>query len=242
MLFWIASSNSCKVQNMSTNETSEPSSSRGSQEAKLWAHERAEAFGEAVQFWRKKLGLTAVDLANRTKEVGYPITRATIAKIESNSRNSKVDLAEVTVLAAALRIAPVDLIFPGLPDREYRATPRSSMAATGCINWFSASDDYLDSFDFAVLGGPHAPLTDNSVELRRAISDFESYVEAVRSLPEINNDRSFGEANPIYIEGAEQYKSLIMMRKNAVDFRGGEVTLPYWYSRIQEPQSHHGEG
>lgn len=230
---------------MSIKETSEPSLSRGSQEAKLWAYERAEAFGNAVQFWRKKLGLTAVDLANRTKEVGYPITRATIAKIESNSRNSKVDLAEISALAAALRVAPVDLIFPGQPSAKYRVTPRSPMDAEGCSAWFYGDENYMESVAFRV-GGAHAPLIDNSVELRRAISDFESYVEAIRNLPEVANDKiPFGmpSSDPIYVEGATQYKRLLIARKDAVERLGGKVRLPFWYSRIEEPaKSTNGEG
>lgn len=218
-------------------ETSEPSLSRGSQEAKIWAHERAEAFGNAVQFWRKRLGLTAVDLSNRTKEVGYPITRATIAKIESNSRNSKVDLAEITALSAALQVAPVDLIFPGQPAAKYRVTPRSPMVAQGCSDWFYGDENYMESTAFR-LGGPHAPLTDNSVELRRAINDFESYSETIRNLPELRNDKVVGPSvEPIHVEGATQYKRLLASRKDAVERLGGKVNLPFWYSRIQEPES-----
>src|ERR1700682_2903017 len=58
------------------------------------------------------MNLTASELSRRTVERGYPISRGAIAKIESNLRSGKVDVAEVLVLSAALDIPPVLLLFP----------------------------------------------------------------------------------------------------------------------------------
>jgi transcriptional regulator with XRE-family HTH domain len=73
---------------------------------------RAGWFGNAVSWRRKALNLTASELSRRTVERGYPISRGAIAKIESNLRSGKIDVAEVLVLAAALDIPPVLLLFP----------------------------------------------------------------------------------------------------------------------------------
>jgi transcriptional regulator with XRE-family HTH domain len=71
----------------------------------------AARFGQAVKTRRKSLKLSASEVARRTAELGYPITRGAIAKIESNSRSGKVDVAELLVLSAALDIPPVFLLF-----------------------------------------------------------------------------------------------------------------------------------
>jgi transcriptional regulator with XRE-family HTH domain len=73
---------------------------------------RAAWFGNAVSWRRKALNLTASELSRRTDELGYPISRGAIAKIESNLRSGKIDVAEVLVLGAALDIPPVLLLFP----------------------------------------------------------------------------------------------------------------------------------
>jgi transcriptional regulator with XRE-family HTH domain len=73
----------------------------------------AHFFGFAVSTRRKALKLTASELARRTAELGYPISRGAIAKIESNSRSGKVDVAELLVLSAALDIPPLLLLFSG---------------------------------------------------------------------------------------------------------------------------------
>lgn len=138
MVFGIGASNvrkSCYYVSMS----SEGPKKRGDESAREWASERAALFGEAVGFWRNKMDLTMVELSNRTKEIGYPITRATIAKIESNQRNAKVDLAEVVTLATALEVAPTDLIFFGYPSNKFRVVPRSIMSSQWAAEWFVGS-------------------------------------------------------------------------------------------------------
>jgi len=80
--------------------------------AKEFELARAGWFGNAVSWRRKALNLTASELSRRTVELGYPISRGAIAKIESNLRSGKVDVVEVLVLSAALDIPPVLLLFP----------------------------------------------------------------------------------------------------------------------------------
>lgn len=84
--------------------------------AKAWELDLAERFGKAVQTRRNALALTAQQLAKRTAELGYPVTRVAISKIEGNMRAGKIDVAELIVLAKALDVPPVLLLYPGFPD------------------------------------------------------------------------------------------------------------------------------
>src|ERR1700756_3655468 len=86
------------------------------QAAKEWQVELAGRVGAAIQARRKALRLTAQQLAQRTKELGYPVSRVAISKIEGNFRAGKLDVAELFVLAAALEIPPALLLFPDFPD------------------------------------------------------------------------------------------------------------------------------
>jgi transcriptional regulator with XRE-family HTH domain len=118
--------------------------------ARAWELGLAARVGTAVQARRKTLGLTAVQLAERTKQLGYPITRVAITKIEGNSRSGKLDVAELSVLAAALDVAPLELLFPGEADSPVERLPDKTVPTAHAASWFADRPDWLDSLHGAV--------------------------------------------------------------------------------------------
>lgn len=113
--------------------------------ARAWELGLAARVGTAVQARRKTLKLTAVQLAERTKGLGYPITRVAITKIEGNSRSGKLDVAELTVLAAALDVAPLELLFPGEADSPVERLPGKTVPTAHAASWFAGRPGWLDS-------------------------------------------------------------------------------------------------
>ncbi|MCP1386948.1 hypothetical protein M5J20_01895 [Corynebacterium sp. TA-R-1] len=214
---------------------------RGDQAAKEWSSKLAEQFGQAVKFWREKMELTAVELSNRTREIGYPITRATIAKIESNSRNSKVDVAEVLTLATALHVAPIDLIFPGLPDRRHFATQRVETVSERAQEWFTSSPKF-EEVPLWLKGGPHAMQYENSLELRSAIERYHKLVASIEELPAMQDAEPFLllEGDVIELEGAAFYKAQVRLQASAVASYNGDVSLPHWFDCLVEPKDAEG--
>lgn len=105
--------------------------------AKAWEIDLAQRVGRAVQMRRKALKLTAQQLAQRTADLGYPVTRIAISKIEGNTRAGKFDVAELVVLAAALDIPPVLLLFPDFPDGVVENLPRRDTESRNAVLWFS---------------------------------------------------------------------------------------------------------
>ena len=112
-----------------------PNINRG---AKAWELDLAGRVGEAVQARRKALKRTAVQVAERTKELGYPITRVTITKIENNTRTGKIDVAELLVLAAALELPPAALLFPNALD-DVTILPGKPMRGIEAVGWFTGT-------------------------------------------------------------------------------------------------------
>lgn len=217
-----------------------PKKTRGDQAAKEWASSLAEEFGQAVKFWREKMELTAVELSNRTREIGYPITRATIAKIESNSRNSKVDVAEVLTLATALHVAPIDLIFPGLPARWHSATQRVQIPSEHAQEWFTANPRFEDA-PLWLKGGPHAMQYENSLQLRSAVEKYNGLVASIEELSPLKAaDPFLAEDDVIEVEGAPIYKMRIRMQARSVADQNGDVRLPGWFDHLVEPRDAEG--
>lgn len=91
--------------------------------AKAWEETLSARVGATVQRLRTELGLTAVQLSERTRELGYPISRVAITKIENNSRAGKLDVSEWIVLAYALDVPPGALLYPDLPDGTVEVLP-----------------------------------------------------------------------------------------------------------------------
>jgi transcriptional regulator with XRE-family HTH domain len=112
--------------------------------AKAWQLELAKRVGDAVKARRTALKMTAQQLAERSKELGYPVTRVAISKIESNSRAGKVDVAELMALAAALDVPPVALLFPDLPEGDVEILPGESGPSVAALFWFTGEYDDPD--------------------------------------------------------------------------------------------------
>ncbi len=109
------------------------------QAAKAWELEFSGRVGAAVQSRRKALKLTALQLAERTKKLGYPITRVAISKIETNSRAGKLDIAELFVLAEALEIPVALLLFLGFPEGSVQLLPGYETNGPDAVDWLAGA-------------------------------------------------------------------------------------------------------
>ncbi|MEV6660633.1 helix-turn-helix domain-containing protein [Nocardia fluminea] len=105
--------------------------------AKSWQESLAARTGRAVRKARESAGLTAAQLSDRTRDIGYPIHRIAISKIENGARVGKLDVAELVVLARALEVPPVELIYPDLPDGPVEVWPDQQTTNFQAVQWFS---------------------------------------------------------------------------------------------------------
>lgn len=80
--------------------------------------------------------LTAQALADRTSELGYPIDRSVIAKLEKGHRQS-VTAAELFVLAQALNVSPVLLILPLGHEQTIDVAPDTTVTTTEALLWIA---------------------------------------------------------------------------------------------------------
>lgn len=129
---------------------------------KAWQLELAARVGKAVKMRRRALKLTAQQLAQRTAALGYPVTRVTISKIESNVRAGKFDVAEWLVLAQALEIPPALMLFPDYPDGPVQTLPGNEAKSVAAAWWVSGTHALTGGnvgVDLVALVDQHADLT-----------------------------------------------------------------------------------
>lgn len=99
-----------------------------------WAEDLHTRVASAIK--RARGGRSAQWLADETERLGYPISRAAIANYESG-RKKGLDIAELVVLAVALRVPPVALIYPDLPEGAIEVLPGKRATSWDAASWFS---------------------------------------------------------------------------------------------------------
>jgi transcriptional regulator with XRE-family HTH domain len=108
-------------------------------ETDKWSKELVVRVGAAIRRERSRLGLSAQVLADACTERGVKMDRAAISKIE-NGRRSTLELAEVLVLARALHVAPVDLVFPLDGGESACISVGERLPMWDAVQWFGAED------------------------------------------------------------------------------------------------------
>ena len=79
--------------------------------------------GREVARHRRRLDLRQDQLADLCTRAGFPLSRSKLANLErGHARQEGVSVAEVIILAHALGVSPLSLIFP--PDRDSPAEVR----------------------------------------------------------------------------------------------------------------------
>lgn len=94
--------------------------------------------------------LSAQELADRTKELGHHVTRDTIANLESGRKKS-VDIPELLILAKALEVPPISLIYPALLHGEVQDMPDHTATTEDAILVFVGHPD-AESVEFTSMG------------------------------------------------------------------------------------------
>src|ERR1022692_5103062 len=117
-----------------------------------WSVRVAHGIGRRVAYHRARADLTASMLSARCAERGLPLDRNVITKIENGHRNS-VPVDEVCVLAAALNVAPIRLLFGvGIEDdTEAEILPGQVRAPFAAAQWFTGERPLPGPDDAAYL-------------------------------------------------------------------------------------------
>jgi hypothetical protein len=108
-------------------------------EPKDWGEEQAHRVATEVR--RLRGAQSTQGLSDRTDELGYRVSRSVIADLE-NGRRRYVTTAELCVLAWALRVPPVQLLYPQMPDGKVEVVPGIEKPSIEAAQWFSGEMAY----------------------------------------------------------------------------------------------------
>lgn len=100
-----------------------------------WQPRLTRVIAREIRRHRDRRKMSAQQLADRTAELGMPIPRPVLANLESGRRDS-VSAAELLILAAALDVAPMELICPVGYDDQIELLPGRTMDPLQASRWF----------------------------------------------------------------------------------------------------------
>lgn len=101
---------------------------------KDWGEREAHRLAAKIQRLRGRR--SAQWLSDRTHQLGYRVSRAVISDLETGRRRY-LTTAELSVIAAALDIAPVALLYPGPYNESIEALPNVEIPKRWAVQWFS---------------------------------------------------------------------------------------------------------
>ncbi|HVL84522.1 MAG TPA: hypothetical protein VM367_09610 [Pseudonocardia sp.] len=90
---------------------------------------------DSVRHYRKRRSMSAQDVANACSGLGYAsLTRGVIANLETGARDS-ITVGEWLILAAALQVPPLLLLFPVGRRAEVEVLPDTTVSPWAALNW-----------------------------------------------------------------------------------------------------------
>jgi hypothetical protein len=98
-----------------------------------WDEELVRRVGEAAKTARG--GKSAAWLSAETEKLGYKLSTSVIAKLDSGHRGSVLSVPELLILAAALDVPPLALLFPKLPDGPVKTIPGRPQSSFDAYLW-----------------------------------------------------------------------------------------------------------
>jgi len=114
--------------------------------------------GAQVAAQRKRLGWTGAELVSRCEALGYSkLSASAVSKIETGGRDG-LTLAELLVLAAALGVPPVSLVFPLAGAGDVNTTPATRVSAWEAASWLAGEEPLEEP---AAEGTPRGDLEDH---------------------------------------------------------------------------------
>ncbi|OFE08209.1 hypothetical protein [Rhodococcus sp. 1139] len=98
-----------------------------------WAEQTVERIAQTIRTVRGERSTQW--LADRTAELGHPISRVAISNLEVG-RKSGLDVTDLIVLASALNVPPLQLIYPDLVHGPVELLPGKFVSSSSAVQWF----------------------------------------------------------------------------------------------------------
>ncbi len=135
-----------------------------------WAEDTTRRIAAAVKAVRGKRSTQW--LADRTAELGHPISRTAISNLEVG-RKRAVDVPELIVLARALGVPPLLLLYPAMSAGEVEVLPGHRTSSWAAAQWVAGRAPYQATDETGKVFFDYADYENGARLLRLAQQDEE---------------------------------------------------------------------
>lgn len=156
--------------------------------------------------------MSAQQLADECKKLGMPIQRSVIANFE-NGRRANVSVAELLVFAAALKVSPMELVFPVGYEHSCEGLPGRVDETYDWAQWFSGEAYPKPGWEFVAeeenameICRGLIPMLEILVTSKEQLSQAEADLDAVRDAAEVAQQQ---------VEAAEREMERVLAAREA---------------------------
>ncbi|MYV98382.1 helix-turn-helix transcriptional regulator [Streptomyces sp. SID3343] len=208
-----------------------------------WVAGIAALLGAQVRRYRKERGMTTQQLAETCAALGADVPASVIGNVETGRRAS-FGVAELLVVAKALDLAPVNLLFPLGRQETVQVLPDSEVPVWDAVTWFT---DETPLAQAAPEGSPraivdafrvHADAVTTACTSQRLLGEHQrkaaTTLNAARRADHVRSADQFGE---MLLQDAQALRAL------RADMRTRDLfppALPEGLAFIDEPDDEGG--
>lgn len=181
----------------------------GPDTGKAWAAGWAKSVGAEIQKHRKQRGLTVQRLSEKCSELHYPIPRSTLTNLEVGRKESLV-VQELVVIATALNVPPVQLLFPGLMTEQCEFLPGQYTTAWDALKQFTGEDGLPDAASMRDQPGYHLSLMRQVDHNAAQVMTLKARID--KELTDLAALRTRAEEHPSQAKELQSYASMRQLR------------------------------
>lgn len=182
-----------------------------------WAEERAKRIGAEIKRLRGKN--TGQWLADETERHGHTVSRTTISEIENGKRRD-ITLSEITVIARALAVSPVQLIYPDLAHGPVEVLPNAIVNSAQAVRWFSGEAVLPD--DLASLGPQATPMRRTRILYKYAV-ELRGSLNVLESLRDMSSEGAAAAAMRVEAAATTLNQWIELMDSEGMDVTGTDL-------------------
>lgn len=116
------------------------------QSSDKWSEEFTKAIGQAID--QARHGKSDQWIADQATAMGHPISRTAVSEYRRGVRKN-VPVTDLIVIARVLRVPPIYLLFPNLPEGPSFPFPgQPDTAAVDSMRWFTGESEWASPLPF----------------------------------------------------------------------------------------------
>ncbi|NKU72718.1 helix-turn-helix domain-containing protein [Rhodococcus hoagii] len=174
-----------------------------------WPARFTAGIASQIRRYRERKGWSLQQLADACTELGYSGLDGTLADLESGQPRS-IAVHELVVIADALKVPPVELLFPGLMTEQCEFLPGQFTTAWNALKQFTGEDGWHDQASMRDQPGHRLSLMRQVDHNAAQVMTLKARID--KELTDLAALRARAEEHPSQTKELQSYASMHQLR------------------------------